>query len=323
MAASVVAASVLASLNPGHIVNDGLNTTGNQTVQVTHCDEGGDGGGFLIGVGMGVVGSVLINIGQNLQATAMQSSPEVASKPCTSKTWITGLSVFVCGSLLNFLAFTFASASILVPIEAVQFVVNVIYGKYVNKKAISNRMLLGVTITIGGTVLCVTFGSSDTRCFTLGDMEAFWLQPLWWIYLLVSFSVAFFALSINRSYTRQLAIGGSPKHHVYVLPVTFAVSSALLGGGQMIVHSKAIAELFELQVQMIEPLPVTTWYFYLEFTLLATGGAFWLFKMNESLGMFDPLFIIPLLQVSPSQSFAVLRSPSQSFAVLGSPSQSS
>jgi len=281
---------------PDHLVSEGVNTTSNVTVQITHCEASGNDSSFLIGVAMGVFGSVLINIGQNLQASAMQGNPAVQAKPCISRTWVMGLSTFVCGSLLNFLAFTFASASILVPIEAVQFVVNVIYGKYVNKKAISSRMLVGVALTISGTVLCVSFGSSDTRCFTLDEMILFWTQPLWWIYLIISFSVAFGALGLYRRYRREIAAGGAPKNHQYVLPVSFAVSSALLGGGQMIVHSKAIAELFELQVQMIEPLPVTTWYFYLELTLLATGGAFWLYKMNEGIGMFDPLFIIPLLQ---------------------------
>jgi len=49
-------------------------------------------------------------------------------------------------------------------------------------------------------------------------------------------------------------------------------------------------------VQLIKPYPVSHWYFYLEFVLLASCGIFWLYKMNESLGLYEPLFIIPLLQ---------------------------
>jgi len=64
----------------------------------------------------------------------------------------------------------------------------------------------------------------------------------------------------------------------------------------MIVHSKAVAELFELQTSGV--LIFASWYFYLEFSLLSVTGCIWLYKMNESLGLYDPLFIIPLMQSS-------------------------
>lgn len=99
-------------------------------------------------------------------------------------------------------------------------------------------------------------------------METFWTSALWWCYLVLSLMVAAAALMLHNSYDRQLKEGGSPRHHEYIMPVSFALSSALFGGAQMIVHSKAIAELFELQTQGIQPYPVTTWYFYVEFTLL-------------------------------------------------------
>ena len=47
-----------------------------------------------------------------------------------------------------------------------------------------------------------------------------------------------------------------------------------------------------------EPYPPLTWYFYVELALLSTCGVVWLYKMNESLGLYDPLFIIPLMQSS-------------------------
>ena len=42
--------------------------------------------GFAIGVSMGVVGSIGINIGQNIQALGLQELPELdRAKPCQSK----------------------------------------------------------------------------------------------------------------------------------------------------------------------------------------------------------------------------------------------
>merc|ERR1712125_2404 len=70
----------------------------------------------------------------------------------------------------------------------------------------------------------------------------------------------------------------------------------------MIVHSKAIAELSEILIlklstpELDQPLPLVTWYFWVELSLLVGCGIFWLYKMNESLALYDPLFIIPLMQ---------------------------
>ena len=78
-----------------------------------------------IGIVIAVTASVGINVGQNLQAVGLQSLPDAAVNPCSSRTWVVGLVIFITGSLLNFAAFSFAAASIVVPIEAVQFVTNV------------------------------------------------------------------------------------------------------------------------------------------------------------------------------------------------------
>ena len=53
--------------------------------------------------------------------------------------------------------------------------------------------------------------------------------------------------SVERifEYARAVKSGANPRHKQYIMPVTFALSSALFGAAQMIVHSKAIAELLE------------------------------------------------------------------------------
>ena len=235
----------MSDLSPAHLLAQECNATmaleGNashltQVGEKSHCckqDDGAEAWSVLLGVLMGLIGSVLINIGQNLQARAMQSDASVKDKPCTSRTWVIGLSIFITGSLLNFAAFTFASASILVPIEAVQFVVNVAFNKFVNHKPISCRMLFGVSLTIVGTVICVAFGSTDARCFDLADLIDFWTKPLWWGYLVLSFGVAAAAHVVHERYARAAASGHPPRHALYVMPISFAVSSALFGGSQV------------------------------------------------------------------------------------------
>ena len=80
----------------------------------------------------------------------------------------------------------------------------------------------------------------------------------------------------------------------------FAVSSALIGGAQMIVHTKALAEMFDMmavgQFSLLELL--YNWFFWVELSITAVCGIFWAVQMNNSLALYDPLFIIPLLQAS-------------------------
>ena len=95
-----------------------------------------------VGIFMGVIGSVGINVGQNLQATGMQSLPEeLRMKPHNSKVWIIGLTIFISFSLINFAALALAPASVLTPIESIQFVNNIVWNRAVNKKAISRRRM--------------------------------------------------------------------------------------------------------------------------------------------------------------------------------------
>jgi len=257
----------------------------------------------LIGVAMGLLGSVAINMGQNLQALGLKAL-EDQSKPWLNKTWSIGMTIFIMGSMVNFAAFSFAPASVLVPLEAVQFVTNVMFNRYVNQTPVTLRMSIGVTLAVLGTIVAVVFGPNDDRCFTTHDMEQFWTNPAWWAYLIVTLLIAIVSYLVHLKYKKASESGEPLSGHKYVLPVTFALSSALVGGAQMIVHSKAIAELSEILFLKLgtpdldEPLPLATWYFWVEFLLLAVCGCIWLYKMNESLGLYDPLFIIPLMQSS-------------------------
>ena len=302
-----------------------------------------------IGIVMGLLASIAINVGQNLQAIGLQGPTSEAAKvnPCKSGTWVCGMTIFIAGSMLNFAAFSFASSSILVPLEAVQLVVNVtraqfkpaaslplpppqlealctipfrsawcllsafefrcrqvVFNKVFNNAPVSLRMLSGVALAITGTTLAVVFGPNDERCFSVPDMQKFWYRPAWYVYLAFSLALAAFCFATYSRYRRALQRRCPLPHSQYMLPVTFALSSALVGGAQMVVHSKAVAELLEIvflkasDPSLDEPYPMTTWYFYVEFAILSVCGVIWLYRMNESLALFDPLFIIPLMQSS-------------------------
>ena len=61
-----------------------------------------------------------------------------------------------------------------------------------------------------------------------------------------------------------------------------------------------LAELFDMMaggaISFVGLL--SEWFFWLELAITAACGIFWAIQMNKSLGLYDPLFIIPLLQSS-------------------------
>jgi len=121
-----------------------------------------------------------------------------------------------------------------------------------------------------------------------------WQQPAWLTYLAGSLALGASMYVTHRIYARELANGVALRHHRLVMPISYTLSSALLGGAQMIVHSKVVSELIGLIFQGQSGI-FMTWVPYVELILLVTCGAVWLFKLTECLALFDPLLILPLM----------------------------
>jgi hypothetical protein len=88
----------------------------------------------ILGIVIHVVGSIGINLGQNLQALSFNLVSQIGEDGkksfCNKKTmWSFGMALFAVSSIVTFAALALASASILVPLESVQFIVNIIFSK--------------------------------------------------------------------------------------------------------------------------------------------------------------------------------------------------
>jgi uncharacterized membrane protein len=209
------------------------------------CDTEGEGFLVVVGIMIGLGSSVILNLGQNLQALGQQPGRE------NKTTWGIGLTLFISGSLGNMVAMAFASASILVPLESSQFVTNIFFSKLVLKKEITLRQWSGTALAVAGTILTCVFGPNDARCFTIDEMISFWSNGLWITYLLVSISAAVLGWMV---YYRMKAMPQrTALHDEVLLPALFALSSALLGGAQMIVHSKVTPPALEHRTPSVLP----------------------------------------------------------------------
>ena len=315
---------------------------------------------LFVGITLGVLGSVFINTGNNLQSLGMAqlevryhklAAEEEGNKKCDGKdedeagdgeidtcespTWVIGTVIFVTGALLNFAAFAFAPQSILAALEGIQvgacvhelnaeslnlpsnpfnfiyvcaaqffffsyqFVTNVLFGKFVLGSYISSMMILGTATTVLGVILTVLAASVvGTLEADVADLLRLWANPLWLAY--VGFCVVFGAAlqSTHKLYLAAASEGTPLPYSGHVLPVTYATFSALFGTFSVVL-AKMLSEILTLQ---FEGTPIfwgpDAWFTYVTlFAWLAFMGI-WLYRMNEALGLYNPLFIIPLLQVN-------------------------
>lgn len=253
---------------------------------------------FVVGLVMAVAGSIGINIGMNIQSIGLKRLPEdQRSKPHQSRIWTIGFLIFVSSTVLNFVAFMFAPASILVPLEAIQLVTNVIFNRFVNKVTVSWRLFFGSLLTFVGTVMVVAFGAHEEQQKGVDQILECWTFYLWWVYLGISLSVSLLCLVAYKWNLRRSARGVNVFAPNVVQPVLFAASACLSGAAQMIVHTKALSMLIFTQFSTnVTPRPLEHWLFYVEIVIMIVTGGNWLYRQNEGLGLFDPLFIIPLLQ---------------------------
>ena len=292
---SAVVGTVLLAFVAKSVAAVGMNAT-NATAAAS-CESEPPSWGVPVGICMGVVGSVGINVGQNLQALGMQALPEEErGSPGKSKLWRTGLATFAVFALINFSALALAPASVLTPLESIQFVTNVVFNRFVNKKLVSTMMLIGLAFTVVGTLLGVLFGAESKNCPTLETLQSYWENVGWWIFLVVTLAVAGFSQSLHTRWSKRRKAGEQlPASAAVVMPVAYTLSSALAGGSQMIVHSKVFSMLLGSMLSEGETAPLMTWLLYVEVILVVCQGGLWGFRLTECLGLYDPLLILPLM----------------------------
>ena len=136
----------------------------------------------VLGIALGLTASIGINVGNNLQALGLQQQAALGVEKKTN-TFITGTTVFAVASIVNFVAFAFAPAAVLAPLESVQFVTNLLFARIVRKEHVTLRMVVGVTMIVSGTVLSICFGPNKVASFTIEELKRFWRMTAWLAYL--------------------------------------------------------------------------------------------------------------------------------------------
>jgi len=289
----------------------------------------------LVGLGItfGIVGSIAINTGNNVQSLGIhQLELELAGKMFSrsdnlgavvlglsdvapgsffkSKTWVIGTFIFVTGALLNFASYGFAPQSTLASLESIQFVTNLFLGKLLLKKPISRLMYLGTLLIVAGTVVTVTFSSKKGAAIeSIRDLIELW-NNYWWIgYLIFLLSIAVllkladWVVSKRKNYKSEHTDNDSvsaefstdENSEENIEAIIYAVFSALWGT-LSVVFAKLLALLLELQAKDMNIF--SHWFTYICIICWLVLMIYWLYRLNSALGQYNPLLIVPLLQAN-------------------------
>ncbi|KAL7548630.1 hypothetical protein ACHAWF_011908 [Thalassiosira exigua] len=216
--------------------------------------------------------------------------------PAQSVIWVVGTIVFVTGSLLNFASYAFAAQSMLASLESVQFVTNLLFGKFMLGAHVTQTMMAGTCLTVTGTVMAVQFSSKETLDLNTSDIKKLYGNPAYVTYLILMGGAVVVLQIVYRKLNERKKDGRPVKHSDVVLPCVYSVSSALFGT-QSVVQAKVLAELLAVHGSGEENI-FRSWFTYLTLVIWISTVLVWLKRLNDALKMFNPLFIIPLLQCS-------------------------
>ena len=160
--------------------------------------------------------------------------------------YLGGTALFFTSTFVVFGAMSLAPASILAPIESVQFVANVAFARCVNKQHISAAGYIASFVIVGGISLAVASGNHVNKALGPADLEKYWVATKWIVYLAGVVFFAGVAQLVWLVYERRSRHpeGRALPRTATVLPVLYALSSSMIGSISVL-QAKCISELLE------------------------------------------------------------------------------
>jgi len=155
--------------------------------------------GNLLGGGLVTLASVMSNVGANAQK---RSHDQDAEKPEAERIpyifrwfWWLGMVGVIGGSLADFVALGFASQPLVAALGgATSLMTNVLVAHFWNHEALFKTDIIGVIcILIGATIFAIT--ADEAREYSLEQLEGFFVNPGFVIYLSIQLLVVFFFLA--------------------------------------------------------------------------------------------------------------------------------
>jgi hypothetical protein len=114
-----------------------------------------------VGVAAAVVGSVVLNLGVNMQKLSLRRNlelPLAQQRPYfRQRLWLLGMAVFLGGNLSDLVAFNFVSPAVTTPLGSVSLISNVFFGWWLLGDPVDRFLLLATAAMLLGAVLTTVF----------------------------------------------------------------------------------------------------------------------------------------------------------------------
>lgn len=266
------------------------------------CDEANaEVPDFWVGVVASLAGSILINLGANLQRVAhvrLEAQPmEGRVHYMCHPVWIVGFAIFLIGNLGDAVGLSFTPQSVITPIGSVSLISNLLFAWLLLQERIGPATYGGVFLIIAGVVMIVTSSNYQCSVETVETLLLRWQQPLFLIFT----AFHFLLLSLVNAYVwryevrmRRVSAGtiacladweGRRLRLAYaILASMYATWTVLL--------IKSVGELLKATFRGNNQM--RRWEAYMLLVGALLSGPLQLRYLNAGLRHFESLFIVPV-----------------------------
>ncbi|GMH45330.1 hypothetical protein BSKO_13287 [Bryopsis sp. KO-2023] len=261
-------------------------------------------GGWYIGAAINLVGSIMINLGTNVMKLGHNKRAEwearIGKKLAIRKfrEWQIGVFLFIVGNVANFISFGYAAQSLLAALGSVQFISNVLFASLVLKEKVTKGVVLATLCIVTGCVTLVSFGSHESKQFTVEELMNLYRRPVYISYIFfmgITVVVTYGVYRIGKTKMNKVGLSGLGPFWNRLLPVSYALFSGLLGT-QSVLFSKTLSTL--LRVTFGGNSQLDSWFTWIIILTFLFTSTFWVTRLNKALKLFPALIIVPTMQIS-------------------------
>lgn len=161
------------------------------------CDvsNGADVPDFWLGVVASTLGSIILNLGLNLQRYAHikleERSQENRAHYTRNPIWLFGFAIFIIGNLGDAVGLSFTPQSVITPIGSVSLVSNLLFARLLLKEKIGLPTYGGVLLIIGGVIMIVVTSNNACTVETVDTLLRRWRQVPFLIFTAIHLSLLF------------------------------------------------------------------------------------------------------------------------------------
>lgn len=272
---------------------------------------------FWIGVISSLAGSVILNLGLNIQKLAFvrnaKVSPDQRKPVYKNCLWIIGFFIFAIGNAGDAVGLTFTAQSIITPIGAIALVSNLFFARILIGELIDLKTTGAILAIISGVIAIVASGNTNCSSVTLGTLKKNFVKPGVLIFATVNLGtltvLLLYSCFMERKMVQKIFVGGGGGSRSNIktkflgllnfseqernrLRLAYPLCASCIGAWTVLL-SKSTGELVKESVRsgQNEFDKVESWFI---------GGGFLIslplqfLYINKGLAHFESLYIIPI-----------------------------